>query len=195
MVYAHTHPITTFSAHAQGQSESKKLAKRAAAAAGSGGTAQPETKGTAMSFGFKKKLLYTTAGGAAGVGKKERQRLAAEAEANGCCTTAGDDDGAVASAASAADDNGNPPATAGIRDNGRTTPRLTPPRKESTGGPYRSIRFGFRQSNAVRPASTGPGGAGATTTESAANVDSVSNNNVTGKQSRRVFQPIELVES
>lgn len=41
------------------------------------------------------------------------------------------------------------------RETGRTTPRLTPPRKESTGAPYRSIRFGFRQGNIVRPASVG----------------------------------------
>lgn len=35
---------------------------------------------------------------------------------------------------------------------GRSTPRLSPPKKESTGGPYRSTRFGFRLN---RPASTG----------------------------------------
>lgn len=35
---------------------------------------------------------------------------------------------------------------------GRSTPRLSPPKKESAGAPYRSTRFGFRLS---RPASTG----------------------------------------
>lgn len=58
------------------------------------------------------------------------------------------------------------------RESGRTTPRLTPPRKESTGAPYRSIRFGFRQANVVRPASTGL---------NPKNCDTVSNNNVPSK--------------
>lgn len=60
------------------------------------------------------------------------------------------------------------------RESGRTTPRLTPPRKESTGGPYRSIRFGFRQANVVRPASTG-------LNPKMTNCDTVSNNNFTSK--------------
>lgn len=65
------------------------------------------------------------------------------------------------------------------RESGRTTPRLTPPRKESTGAPYRSIRFGFRQANAVRPASTGLG-------PKVAIFDTVSNNNVTGKSTKQI---------
>lgn len=35
---------------------------------------------------------------------------------------------------------------------GRSTPRLSPPKKESAGAPYRSTRFGFRLN---RPNSTG----------------------------------------
>lgn len=57
---------------------------------------------------------------------------------------------------------------------GRTTPRLTPPRKESAGAPYRSKRFGFRQTNVVRPASTG-------LNPKTTNCDIVSNNNSTSK--------------
>lgn len=38
---------------------------------------------------------------------------------------------------------------------GRSTPTLCAPKKESSGAPYRSTRFGFRKSNIVRPASTG----------------------------------------
>lgn len=38
---------------------------------------------------------------------------------------------------------------------GRTTPRLLPPKKDSSGIPYRPNRFGFRQTNIVRPASVG----------------------------------------
>lgn len=43
--------LTKFCGFSQGQTESKKLSKQQRAAAGI------ETKGTAMSFGFKKKLL------------------------------------------------------------------------------------------------------------------------------------------
>lgn len=35
---------------------------------------------------------------------------------------------------------------------GRSTPRLSPPKKEAAGGPYRSTRFGFRVN---RPATSG----------------------------------------
>lgn len=54
---------------------------------------------------------------------------------------------------------------------GRSTPRLTPPKKESSGGPYRSTRFGFRKSNIIRPASTG------ITSTKISNYDNVANNN------------------
>lgn len=60
------------------------------------------------------------------------------------------------------------------RESGRTTPRLTPPRKESTGAPYRSIRFGFRHANVVRPASTG-------LNPKITDCDTGPNNNCTGK--------------
>lgn len=39
-----------------------------------------------------------------------------------------------------------------LSDTGRSTPRLSPPKKEAAGAPYRSTRFGFRLN---RPASTG----------------------------------------
>lgn len=43
-----------------------------------------------------------------------------------------------------------------VATNGRcTTPRLQPPKKETSGTPYRNNRFGFRQANAIRPASVG----------------------------------------
>lgn len=129
-----------------------------------------------MSFGFKKKLLHSAgSGGASGkkANAKERERQR-QAEADADAETAA----AVAAAAVVidGDNNGNTDAPAG-----RTTPRLTPPRKESNGGPYRSIRFGFRQSNVVRPASTGlhPSPQAASH-----NNDNASNNNPTGTDSQ-----------
>lgn len=147
----------------QGQSESKKNGKN------TNGAQPPQTKGTAMSFGFKKKLLYSTSG-AKKSEEKERQRLQlASAEVPTSDKSAGSDStNSFSSNASAhdslnqSDDNGNTTHNAPVdtspesRDTKKLgTPKLTPPRKESTGGPYRSIRFGFRQANAVRPASTG----------------------------------------
>ena len=38
---------------------------------------------------------------------------------------------------------------------GRSTPRLLPPKKETSGVQHRTNRFGFRQTNVVRPASAG----------------------------------------
>lgn len=38
---------------------------------------------------------------------------------------------------------------------GRSTPRLSPAKKDLTGASKRSNRFGFRKSNIVRPSSTG----------------------------------------
>lgn len=38
---------------------------------------------------------------------------------------------------------------------GRSTPTVVAPKKESSGVPYRSTRFGFRKANLVRPSSTG----------------------------------------
>lgn len=144
----------------QGQTESKKHGKTTS------GAQPPQTKGTAMSFGFKKKLLYSTSG-AKKHEEKERQRQQLSAEITATDKSAGSDsNNSFTSHASAngslnqSDDNGNTTASVDTssesRDSKRlSTPKLTPPRKESTGGPYRSIRFGFRQANAVRPASTG----------------------------------------
>lgn len=152
----------------QGQSESKKHAK--CANGSTAAAAAPQTKGTAMSFGFKKKLLYSTSG-AKRSQEKERQRLqfaADEVAATNDRSNRSDSASSNASAASISlnqsDDNGNTTATfdtsaaTSRREESskrQGTPKLTPPRKESTGAPYRSIRFGFRQTNAVRPASTG----------------------------------------
>lgn len=118
-----------------------------------------------MSFGFKKKLLYSTSG-AKKIEEKERQRQLASESSTNDKSTGSDSNQSYSSNASAtgshnqSDDNGNTTApidtSSESRDSKRlSTPKLTPPRKESTGGPYRSIRFGFRQANAVRPASTG----------------------------------------
>lgn len=126
-----------------------------------------------MSFGFKKKHLLS-AGGATGkkanAKERERQRQAeADADAEAAAAAAGLADQSL----TGGDDNGNTD-----EPTGRTTPRLTPPRKESNGGPYRSIRFGFRQSNVVRPASTGLHAAAAQT--GGPNSDNASNNNIAG---------------
>lgn len=55
--------------------------------------------------------------------------------------------------------------------NGRSTPRLSPPKKEATGAPYRSTRFGFRKSSTNRPSSTG------ITAQKLSSCDNVTNNN------------------
>lgn len=162
-----------FDLYPQGQTESKKNGK----ATNSG---RPETKGTAMSFGFKKKLLYSTAGSKKAEAKeRERIQLAAEGATN---NRSADTSSGSSNASSAggpnhnqSDDNGNTAASIETlnesrESTGRSTPRLTPPRKESTGAPYRSIRFGFRQANVVRPASTG-------LNPTVATYENVSNNN------------------
>ncbi|XP_037045695.1 probable serine/threonine-protein kinase DDB_G0278845 isoform X4 [Bradysia coprophila] len=137
----------------EGQSESKKSAKKLG----------PETKGTAMSFGFKKKIYTTSKKNGNSI--KASEKLSQE-EQFGPINTDND----------CGDDNGNRGGVDVLsdRESGRTTPRLTPPRKESTGAPYRSIRFGFRQANVVRPASTG-------LNPKITNCDTAPNNNFTMK--------------
>lgn len=159
----------------QGQSESKKHGKS------TNGAQVPQTKGTAMSFGFKKKLLYSTSGSKKS-DEKERQRAQqiAEESANDKSGTSESTNSSTSNASANAslnqsDDNGNTTAptdtSSEVREPKRlSTPKLTPPRKESTGGPYRSIRFGYRQANAVRPASTG-------LSPTMVNYENVSNNN------------------
>lgn len=134
-----------------------------------------------MSFGFKKKLLYSTSG-AKKSEEKERQRLqlAAEVPPNEKSTNSESNNSYTSNASTngslnQSDDNGNTTASIDTSTESRnskrsSTPKLTPPRKESTGGPYRSIRFGFRQGNAVRPASTG-------LNPSVTTYDNASNNN------------------
>ncbi|XP_059615431.1 uncharacterized protein LOC132260991 isoform X3 [Phlebotomus argentipes] len=126
----------------EGQSESKKSGKKER---GSDGV---ETKGTAMSFGFRKK---STPAGKKNVGTKEKEKTGQD-------VTVIENRGVFNSNLTDSDKNGN----SGSRDSldeaiqtGRSTPRLSAPKKETAGTNYRSTRFGFRQSNAVRPASTG----------------------------------------
>lgn len=144
----------------QGQNESKKRSRSV------------ETKGTAMSFGFNRKKLPTQKRNTLTDGVRSKDSCKHDLNVtnanilianNTCCI---------------GDDNGNSGELSSIRvsmqmfkmnnDNGlfdisvesietldehlgRSTPRLSPPKKESAGAPYRSTRFGFRIN---RPAST-----------------------------------------
>lgn len=134
----------------QGQTESKKRSRSV------------ETKGTQMSFGFKKKLPVQKKNVlASGTKSKDKNDLTANNANkvdNACCV---------------GDNNGNSLETfdsISDKSTGRTTPKLIPPKKESTGTPYRSTRFGFRLN---RPSSTG------ITSQNNSNCDNVINNNVT----------------
>ncbi|XP_053689567.1 uncharacterized protein LOC128738452 isoform X2 [Sabethes cyaneus] len=163
-----------------GQSESKKSSKKA--------TAGLETKGTAMSFGFKKHKVHqsgasgklpgsalsgtdgqtVSAGSVSGTGGSFRKvgatngnHLYAGAEKEKATEK---DNATVISNPGVdgifSDKNGNMGSTDTIDDssakpNGRSTPRLQPPKKDSYGAPYRNNRFGFRSTNVVRPASVG----------------------------------------
>ncbi|XP_058836501.1 uncharacterized protein LOC131693044 isoform X3 [Topomyia yanbarensis] len=161
-----------------GQSESKKSSKKAVAGL--------ETKGTAMSFGFKKYKVHQTSGAnsklpgptngidgttngpgpGTGTFKKvgvingnnlygggsEKERAAERDNATvisnpGVDGIFSDKNGNMGSTELINDDNG--------KTNGRSTPRLQPPKKDTYGAPYRNNRFGFRTSNVVRPASVG----------------------------------------
>lgn len=61
---------------------------------------------------------------------------------------------------------------------GRSTPRLSPPKKESAGAPYRSTRFGFRLN---RPNSTG------VTVSKNLSCDNVNNNNADIKPNGKIL--------
>lgn len=158
-----------------GQSESKKSSKKAAGF---------ETKGTAMSFGFKKHKVHqsstgsklplaigdgTGPGSGTGTLKKPTQTTTAS---NGNHLYGGlekekateRDNATVISNPGVdgifSDKNGNMGSADQADDGtnkatGRSTPRLQPPKKDSHGAPYRNNRFGFRSSNVVRPASAG----------------------------------------
>ncbi|XP_062552564.1 uncharacterized protein LOC134217768 isoform X4 [Armigeres subalbatus] len=155
-----------------GQSESKKSSKKAAGL---------ETKGTAMSFGFKKHKVHqstagsklpvaigdgTGPGSGTGTLKKPTQTTTAS---NGNHLYGGletekaveRDNATVISNPGVdgifSDKNGNMDQTddGATKSTGRSTPRLQPPKKDSHGAPYRNNRFGFRSTNVVRPASAG----------------------------------------
>ncbi|XP_055315772.1 putative uncharacterized protein DDB_G0277255 isoform X19 [Sitodiplosis mosellana] len=117
----------------EGQTESKKRSRSV------------ETRGTAMSFGFKKKLpsqkrSTLTADGAQLKDNSLNSTNNLKTD-NACCIGNNDNNGnSVESIES-------------LSDTGRSTPRLSPPKKEAAGAPYRSTRFGFRLN---RPASTVP---------------------------------------
>ncbi|XP_058462765.1 uncharacterized protein LOC131437435 isoform X3 [Malaya genurostris] len=162
-----------------GQSESKKASKKASAGL--------ETKGTAMSFGFKKHKIPQTGGthklpggpasgtdGTNGSGPATGGTFTRKSGViNGNNLYGGGfekekaterDNATVISNPGVegifSDKNGNMGSTDTIDDgtgkpNGRSTPRLQPPKKDAYGAPYRNNRFGFRTSNVVRPASVG----------------------------------------
>ncbi|XP_055703368.1 uncharacterized protein LOC129801922 isoform X4 [Phlebotomus papatasi] len=152
----------------EGQSESKKNSKKERA------NGSVETKGTAMSFGFRKKSAPTGGKKNGNVSTKEKEKITGEDMA----VTVIGNRSVLKSNLIENDKNGN----SGSRDSldeaiqtGRSTPRLSAPKKEIAGTNYRSNRFGFRQSNVVRPASTG-------LTPKIAEFDSNSNNNFTDKR-------------
>ncbi|XP_055538797.1 serine-rich adhesin for platelets isoform X3 [Wyeomyia smithii] len=165
-----------------GQSESKKSSKKAAAGL--------ETKGTAMSFGFKKHKVHQSGaggklpgalGGTDGqtvipgsvsgtggsfkkVGATNGNHLYGGAGSEKEKATEKDNATVISNPGVEgifSDKNGNMGSTDTIDDssaktnNGRSTPRLQPPKKDSYGAPYRNNRFGFRSTNVVRPASVG----------------------------------------
>ncbi|XP_052861510.1 uncharacterized protein LOC128268451 [Anopheles cruzii] len=164
---------------AMGQSESKKSSKKATADGG------PQTKGTAMSFGFKKYKAHRQATGGSVDGERgvatSPDAPVPGAVANQIKKLNANGNGPLANAtlerekaerdlvqatvisnpgvdAGFSDKNGN----TGLADaedrsssTGRSTPRLQPAKKDSHGAPYRSNRFGFRTNNIVRPASVG----------------------------------------
>ncbi|CRL00117.1 CLUMA_CG013398, isoform A [Clunio marinus] len=138
----------------EGQSESKKSSKKMSG---------PETKGTSISFGFKKKNYSSSASNKkfnaannnnGNDGTKSEKKTATiisnhnviKAEQNHLIITS-DDNG-----------NNNNPAETNNSDKettGRTTPRLQPPKRDQTQtSNARGNRFGFRQ-NVVRPAAAG----------------------------------------
>ncbi|XP_065079098.1 probable serine/threonine-protein kinase DDB_G0282963 isoform X6 [Ochlerotatus camptorhynchus] len=156
-----------------GQSESKKASKKAAGL---------ETKGTAMSFGFKKHKIHQSSaasklpkavgdgtGPGSGTGTLKKTQTTAS---NGNHLYGGlekekateRDNATVISNPGVdgifSDKNGNmgsadQPDDDTTKTTGRSTPRLQPPKKDSHGAPYRNNRFGFRSTNVVRPASAG----------------------------------------
>lgn len=184
----------------QGQTESKKISKR--------GSTAPETKGTAMSFGFKKKLLPSNKKNVVNMGAKEKEAENTEQygkiAAGAACATVYSNPNCIEMEMDNGDANGNTgkeklnnqrnilseynpkqfitmhslsKCFAGYleeRDTntttGRSTPTVVAPKKESSGVPYRSTRFGFRKGNIVRPASTG-------LPLKVTNFDNVANNN------------------
>ncbi|XP_055689446.1 uncharacterized protein LOC129793453 isoform X4 [Lutzomyia longipalpis] len=152
----------------EGQSESKKGGKKER------GNGTVETKGTAMSFGFRKKS--TLAGKKNGnAGTKEKEKIQPDAE-----VTVIGNRGVLKSNLIENDKNGNSGSTNSLDEavqTGRSTPRLSAPKKEMAGTNYRSNRFGFRQSNVVRPASTG-------LTPKIADFDSNPNNNAIADKRR-----------
>ncbi|GAB0092567.1 hypothetical protein DMENIID0001_075700 [Sergentomyia squamirostris] len=135
----------------EGQSESKKGGKKERGVV--------ETKGTAMSFGFRKKSTMSAGQKKNGIGSaKETEKIGDYGEDSTAGTVIGNRGVLTANNFIENDTNGN----SGSKDSldeaiqtGRSTPRLSAPKKEMAGVNYRSNRFGFRQSNVVRPASTG----------------------------------------
>lgn len=158
----------------QGQTESKKLSKQQRAAG-------IETKGTAMSFGFKKKLLPSNKkhdNANHGAKEKEAETLTT---ANANYLDSRTDNGG--------DDNGNNNGyAAGDEQNatGRSTPTVVAPKKESSGVPYRSTRFGFRKANIVRPSSTG-------LPLKVTHFDNIANNNNVSSASGRFLRFLKFV--
>lgn len=161
----------------QGQTESKKRSRSV------------ETKGTQMSFGFKKKIPIQKRNALSAGANKTNATNKCDASANSLNS---DQTGCIG------DNNGNSGMakflslpknqyvwnitvsleifigpyvvesfdTLNDKNNGLSTPRLSPPRKDVTGAPIRSTRFGFRLN---RPSST---------SHKNASCDNVINNNV-----------------
>lgn len=132
----------------QGQSESKKSAKK---------QHNVETKGTAMSFGFRK-ISHSLTSHKKNSNTKQNEKGSKGKSSTGDSATVITNPGIVKHNYALDDKNGNTGSIDSLTENeqtGRTTPRLLPPKKDASGVPYRPNRFGFRQSNIVRPASVG----------------------------------------
>lgn len=165
----------------QGQTESKKRSSTV------------ETKGTAISFGFKKKLLPSH--------KKNTER--AKIKVKDAENNDRDDEGDRELIFD--DKNGNCGESCVLlsmwlnsanhqntflveTDDAKTTPKSTP-------GSHRSVRFAMRESNAVRPASTGITSNKVTFHDSNANSNSINRSNGTFSAEQLTIRPNLFIAS
>ncbi|XP_037908792.1 uncharacterized protein LOC119650260 isoform X4 [Hermetia illucens] len=161
-----------------GQSESKKNSKKAGA---------PETKGTAMSFGFRKKIQSANKKNANIFKDKGKEKEKAvdlikyqdKLDQKHVTTVISNQEAIVTSAdAQANDSNGNEGTeSTSDKQDGKRNAAPSIKRDAGSGLPaYKGSRFGFRASNIVRPASAG------LTPKVTDFEENIENNNVTEKR-------------